>query len=225
MKRPAGPQRRATALADASSRRRTRSADRPPIHRPVGWRRIAGADLGFRRGQITQDQARQERQQHEDGHPTGRQRSIDKHRVPEDRYLAEVPQRTYFIVRFDSSGDSGYDRVLEIYQGQGRFTCLLEKAFHGSTDPGEVVGDRRARRPNERGVTCRLPRTWFPRIHRMVRFYAISWGTRVGSGARPLALSLAVVRSRSRSVEVAGGRARLARTRVGTTQSGSGASR
>ena len=84
----------------------------------------------------------------------------------------------YFIVRFDSSGDSGYDRVLEIYKGRGRFTCLLEKAFHGSTDPGEVVGDRRARRPNERGVTCRLPRTWFPRIHRMVRFYAISTGTR-----------------------------------------------
>ena len=85
----------------------------------------------------------------------------------------------YFIVRFDSSGDPGYDRVLEIYHRPGSFTCLLEKAFHGSTDPGEVVGDRRARRPNERGVTCRLPRTWFPRIHRMVRFYAISAGTRV----------------------------------------------
>jgi hypothetical protein len=82
----------------------------------------------------------------------------------------------YFIVRFDSSGDPGYDRVLEIFKGR-RSTCLLEKAFRGSTDPGEVVGSRRARRSTERSVACRLPRTWFPRIHRMVRFYVKSMGT------------------------------------------------
>jgi hypothetical protein len=83
----------------------------------------------------------------------------------------------YFVVRFDSSGDPGYDRVLEIYRGRHRFTCLLEKAFRGSTDPGKVVGDRRARRPSQRSVACSLPRTWFPRIHRMVRFYVTSLGT------------------------------------------------
>jgi hypothetical protein len=83
----------------------------------------------------------------------------------------------YFIVRFDSSGDSGYDRVLEIYRGRHGFTCLLEKAFRGSTDPGEAVGDRRARRPTRRSVACSIPRTWFPRIHRMVRFYVTSLGT------------------------------------------------
>jgi hypothetical protein len=84
----------------------------------------------------------------------------------------------YFIVRFDAGGNPDYDRVLEIYSGRGRFTCLLERAAGGSTDPGKVVGDRRARRPAERSVACSLPRSWFPRIQRMVRFYVKSYGTK-----------------------------------------------
>ena len=178
MKRPAGPQRRATALANVSSRRgrRARIARRSLVLL-VGVALLAPISGSA--------EARSLRIRH-DGNDISAKTDI--RRVVSDLSTTAVYLRIdtwqkfhqgYYNVRFDSSGDAGYDRVLEIYQGQGRFTCLLEKAFHGSTDPGEVVGDRRAHRPNERGVTCRLPRTWFPRIHRMVRFYAISAGTEV----------------------------------------------
>jgi hypothetical protein len=76
----------------------------------------------------------------------------------------------YFIVRFDSSGDGGFDRVLEIFQGRRGFRCLLEKSEPGG-DPLAIVGQRRATRANERAVACTLPRSWFPRIQRAVRFY------------------------------------------------------
>lgn len=82
----------------------------------------------------------------------------------------------YFIVRFDSSGDGGFDRVLEIWPGRRGFRCLLEESEPGG-DPGEIVGQRRATRANERAVACTLPRSWFPRIQRAVRFYVLAVGT------------------------------------------------
>ena len=82
----------------------------------------------------------------------------------------------YFIVRFDSSGDGGFDRVLEIYPGRRGFRCLLEESEPGG-DPGAIVGQRRATRANERAVACTLPRSWFPRIQRAVRFYVLAVGT------------------------------------------------
>jgi hypothetical protein len=82
----------------------------------------------------------------------------------------------YFIVRFDSSGNRGFDRVLEIYPGARRFICLLEESEPGG-DPGAVVGQRRATRANDRSIECTLPRSWFPRIQRAVRFYVIAAGT------------------------------------------------
>lgn len=82
----------------------------------------------------------------------------------------------YFIVRFDSSGNRGFDRVLEIFPGRRRFICLLEESEAGG-DPTAVVGQRRATRTNDRSVACTLPRSWFPRIQRAVRFYVIAAGT------------------------------------------------
>jgi hypothetical protein len=82
----------------------------------------------------------------------------------------------YFIVRFDTSGNRGFDRVLEIYPGRRRFICLLEESEPGG-DPGAIVGQRRATRANDRSVACTLPRSWFPRIQRAVRFYVIAAGT------------------------------------------------
>ena len=177
MEQPAGPQRRASALAAPPSMHgRRRSMVRRSIVLLVGVALLAPISGSA--------EARSLRIRHDRNDSSMK---TDIRRVVSDLSTSTVYLRIdtwqkfhsgYFIVRFDSSGDSGYDRVLEIYKGRGRFTCLLEKAFHGSTDPGEVVGDRRARRPNQRAVTCRIPRTWFPRIHRMVRFYAISTGTR-----------------------------------------------
>lgn len=82
----------------------------------------------------------------------------------------------YFIVRFDSSGDGGFDRVLEIYPIRPGFRCLLEESEPGG-DPGAIVGQPRATRPNERAVACTLPRSWFPRIQRAVRFYVLAAGS------------------------------------------------
>ena len=85
-------------------------------------------------------------------------------------------QNAYFIVRFDAGGDRELDRVLEIYRGPHGYTCLLEESEPGG-DPGAVLGDRRARRDNLRSVECRLPRSWFPRIQRAVRFYVRTLGS------------------------------------------------
>jgi hypothetical protein len=85
-------------------------------------------------------------------------------------------QNAYFIVRLDAGGDRELDRVLEIYRGPHGYTCLLEESEPGG-DPGAVLGDRRARRENLRSVECRLPRSWFPRIQRAVRFYVKSVGS------------------------------------------------
>ena len=83
----------------------------------------------------------------------------------------------FFIIRFDSSGGGGFDRVLEIFPGHRGFNCLLEESEPGG-DPGEVVGERRATRANERAVACTIPRSWFPRIQRAVRFYVLAVGSR-----------------------------------------------
>jgi hypothetical protein len=74
-----------------------------------------------------------------------------------------------YIVRLDTSGNRYFDRVVEIYAGRDGFTCLVEVSAR-SGDPGAVVGDLRASRPSGRSVACSLPRSWFPRIHRAVRF-------------------------------------------------------
>ena len=75
-----------------------------------------------------------------------------------------------YIIRLDSSGGEGFDRVVEIYPFNGHWTCLVE-VFEPFGDPGAVVGDFKAARPSPRSVACSIPRSWFPRIQRAVRFY------------------------------------------------------
>jgi hypothetical protein len=78
-----------------------------------------------------------------------------------DGYIASV--------LFDSSGNRNWDRQLEIFRGKHGYRCRLQRGDGGGTP---VVGERRATRPLQRSVACPLPRSWFPRIHRAVRFYA-----------------------------------------------------
>jgi hypothetical protein len=73
-----------------------------------------------------------------------------------------------YQVWLDSGGDRRLDRLVEIYANEGGFTCLVEVVSGG--DPSAFVGDLPATRPTPRSVACSLPRSWFPRIHRAVRF-------------------------------------------------------
>ena len=87
--------------------------------------------------------------------------------------------RPYFVdggwrVLLDTSGNRHLDRAIDIFAPRGRFTCVVHK-YHARTGLlGAVVGNRRASRPTWRSVGCSLPRSWFPRIQRAVRFFVIS---------------------------------------------------
>jgi hypothetical protein len=74
----------------------------------------------------------------------------------------------YLFVLLDSGGNRRFDRKLEIFKGEHGYRCRLRRAL----GVGEVLGERRAARPSARSWACSLPRSWFPRIHRAVRFYA-----------------------------------------------------
>ncbi len=79
------------------------------------------------------------------------------------------PGDQYLFVLFDSGGNRNFDRQLEIFKGARGYRCRLQRGLGVGT---EVLGERRASRPSERSWACSLPRSWFPRIHRAVRFYA-----------------------------------------------------
>jgi len=79
------------------------------------------------------------------------------------------PGDQYLFVLFDSGGDQRFDRQLEIFKGARGYRCRLQRGLGVGT---EVLGERRAARPSARSWACSLPRSWFPRIHRAVRFYA-----------------------------------------------------
>ena len=79
------------------------------------------------------------------------------------------PGYQYLFVLLDSGGDRNFDRQLEIFKGERGYRCRLQKGLGVGT---EVLGERRAARPSRRSYACSLPRSWFLRIHRAVRFYA-----------------------------------------------------
>ena len=80
------------------------------------------------------------------------------------------PGDQYLFVLLDSGGKRNFDRQLEIFRaGEHGYRCRLQKGLGVGT---EVVGERRATRPSRRSYACHLPRSWFLRIHRAVRFYA-----------------------------------------------------
>ena len=78
------------------------------------------------------------------------------------------PGDQYLFALFDSGGNRNFDRQLEIFKGERGYRCRLQRGLGVGT---EVLGERRAHRPRQRSWACRLPRSWFPRIHRAVRFY------------------------------------------------------
>ena len=77
------------------------------------------------------------------------------------------PGDQFLSVAFDSGGNRNVDRQLEIFKGVRGYRCRLQRGDGGGT---QVVGENRASRPSERSWACSLPRSWFPRIQRAVRF-------------------------------------------------------
>jgi hypothetical protein len=79
------------------------------------------------------------------------------------RYRLQKTSGFYTVV-LDSGGDPGFDRVIWIQYGR------CEVSVFKDGELGRVVGTQRATRANRRSITCAVPRTWFPRINRAVRF-------------------------------------------------------
>jgi hypothetical protein len=68
----------------------------------------------------------------------------------------------------DTRGTWKFDREVRISRSSGHLMCVVSYATTGRT-----IGMRSARRSNQRVVACELPRTWFGRIHRAVRFHIL----------------------------------------------------
>ena len=66
----------------------------------------------------------------------------------------------------DTRGTWKFDREIRISRSSGRLMCVVE-----FTSTSRTIGMRPARRSNQRSVACVLPRAWFGRIHRAVRFH------------------------------------------------------
>ena len=72
----------------------------------------------------------------------------------------------YFVIHLDTSGSKAYDRVIELGStGYPPWKCVVE-----DYPSPALIGHLEPRRPNSRTVGCAIPRSWFPRIHRAVRF-------------------------------------------------------
>lgn len=71
----------------------------------------------------------------------------------------------FYTVVLDSSGIPRFDRLIWIDNGFCEVSRITENG-----EPGRVVGTRRWTRMNKRSITCIVPRSWFPRIRRAVRF-------------------------------------------------------
>lgn len=67
-----------------------------------------------------------------------------------------------FNIFFDTHGDRGFDRIIEVSGG----VCVVE--HFGPDGLGGPIGRREARRPSGRELACNMPRSWFG-IHRIVR--------------------------------------------------------
>ena len=68
----------------------------------------------------------------------------------------------------DTVGGHRFDRWVNIYPTARGIKCDVGKGPHGFTE----VGRRPGTRPDRRSAACRLPRGWFGRIRRAVRFKA-----------------------------------------------------
>jgi hypothetical protein len=73
-----------------------------------------------------------------------------------------------YTVWLDTRGSSDYDREIHINPGSGKLLCVVDSAATGRS-----IGERHARRSNHRTVACVVPRGWFGRIRRAVRFHVM----------------------------------------------------
>jgi hypothetical protein len=77
-----------------------------------------------------------------------------------------------FVFVLDTSGSGSFDAIVEIVPARHGFSCVVE----GENPSGHLrlVGTRDASRPSQRSVACSIPRSWFPRIQRAVRFFVVT---------------------------------------------------
>ena len=75
-------------------------------------------------------------------------------------------RRIAYATWLDTRGTWKFDREIHISPATGTLKCIVSSAATGRT-----IGMRSARRSNHRTVACVLPRAWFGRIHRAVRFH------------------------------------------------------
>lgn len=74
----------------------------------------------------------------------------------------------YYVVWLDTHGSRLDDRSIEITRNPRHLQCVVGRGL-----TGHLLGERRARRSSPRTVACVLPRSWFGRIQRAVRFYVV----------------------------------------------------
>jgi hypothetical protein len=76
----------------------------------------------------------------------------------------------YFIFYLDTNGSKAYDRFIELGASSlPTWKCVVEDYRTGA-----LIGHLRVKRPNPRSVGCVIPRSWFSRIHRAVRFHVVN---------------------------------------------------
>ena len=77
-----------------------------------------------------------------------------------------------FIFYLDANGSKAYDRTVALgFGGSPPATCIVER---------RVGGDNRSRAGQAAQPQVRwhvIPRSWFPRIHRAVRFHVVAFFT------------------------------------------------
>jgi hypothetical protein len=75
-----------------------------------------------------------------------------------------------FVFYLDTNGSKAYDRSISL--GQGGSPPGVCEVRDYSTDA--IIGNVPVRRPNPRSAGCVIPRSWFSRIDRAVRFHVVS---------------------------------------------------
>ena len=87
------------------------------------------------------------------------------------RFFHEGRHYPQLSIYMDTHGTGRWDSYFDFFygfvQGRGRGWFCGGYGLDG-TSPDEAI--RKASRPTARSVACHLPRTWFPDIHRAVRF-------------------------------------------------------
>jgi hypothetical protein len=70
----------------------------------------------------------------------------------------------FFVYRLDTNGSYEVDRTIQVVPARHRVLCIVRLGG------GHLVGVRPGRRANPSSIACVIPRVWFTRIHRAVRF-------------------------------------------------------